>query len=357
MYDLQKLISRFPADIDGILITSESNLRFLTAFGCDNAYLLVTRNGSIFLTDGRYIEAARQTVEGCRSAELKDADAQICEYAKKFNCASIAIETEKVTVARNRAFSKAFKAENIRLINDDKLNLYLSVLRSMKTEEELANIRRAQAVAEAAFDHVIKHIKPGVTERDIALAIDFYMLRNGAEKTAFDTVAVSGANTSLPHGVPTNKRVESGDFVTMDFGAVCGGYCSDMTRTVAVGEISDKQKNVYDIVLSAQRAAIAAVHDMATCKEVDAAARNIISAAGYGAAFSHSTGHGVGLDIHEFPQVSQKSNQILRSSQLVTIEPGVYLADEFGVRIEDMVVVTADGCDNLTDTPKELIIL
>ncbi len=357
MYDLQKLMSRFPSEIDGVLITGESNRRYLTSFACDNGYLLITRNGSVFFTDGRYIEAAAEAIDCCRCVELKNAEEQICEFAKKFNCAGIAVETEDLTVARNRAFAKAFKAEGLRLINDDKLNLYLNVLRSIKTEAELVCVRRSQAIAEAAFDYVVKYIRPGVTEKDIALAIDFYMLKHGADEVAFKTIAVSGVNSSLPHGVPGERKVCDGDFVTLDFGAKCGGYCSDMTRTVAVGNISEKQKNVYSIVLEAQRRAIAAIKDGVPCKDVDSVARSVISDAGYGICFAHSTGHGVGLDIHEFPTLSQKSDQVLRSSQLVTVEPGIYIPGEYGVRIEDMVVVTADGCDNFTDTPKELLIL
>ena len=196
-----------------------------------------------------------------------------------------------------------------------------------------------------------------MTEKEVALALDFHMLRNGAEKVSFDTIVVSGKKTSQPHGVPTDKKIEFGDFVTMDFGAVVNGYHSDMTRTVAIGEASDMMAEIYGIVLEAQQAAIEKAAAGVAAKDVDFAARNVIEEAGYGKYFGHSTGHGVGVEIHEEPTVSPKSDYTLREGNIITAEPGIYIPEKFGVRIEDMLLITEDGCENLTSTPKELTVI
>ncbi|MGN0468928.1 MAG: M24 family metallopeptidase, partial [Acutalibacteraceae bacterium] len=211
--------------------------------------------------------------------------------------------------------------------------------------------------AEKAFDHILGFIKPGITEREISLELDYTMLRSGADALSFETIAVSGANGSMPHGVPGEKKIEKGDFITMDFGAVVEGYHSDMTRTVAVSSVSDKQAEIYAIVLKAQEAGLAAIKNGVSCKEVDEQARNVIKSYGYGEYFGHGFGHGVGIEIHEYPNESPKSKAVLKSGNVVTAEPGIYLPGQFGVRIEDMVLVTDDGYYNFTKCKKELIIL
>ena len=203
----------------------------------------------------------------------------------------------------------------------------------------------------------MKFIKVGVTEKEIALELDFYMLSHGAEAVSFETIAVSGKNSSMPHGVPTDKKIENGDFITMDFGAVYNGYHSDMTRTVIVGEPTEKQKEVYETVLKAQTEALAVLKAGVSGVDADKAARDIIDAKGYKENFGHGTGHGVGIEIHESPNLSPYSKAILETGNIVTVEPGIYIPDEFGVRIEDMALITEDGYINLTSCEKELIIL
>jgi Xaa-Pro aminopeptidase len=230
-------------------------------------------------------------------------------------------------------------------------------LRETKKEKEIECIKKAQQIAEEAFAHSLELIKPAVSEKDIALALDFYMLSHGAEAVSFDTIVVSGKNSSMPHGVPTDKKIENGDFVTMDFGAVYNGYHSDMTRTVAVGEPTEKQKEIYSVVLKAQKAALSVLKAGVPCSEADKAARDVIEAAGYKEFFGHGTGHGVGIEIHEAPTLSPRSKADLGEGNVVTIEPGIYIPNEFGVRIEDMALITKDGFVNLTSCEKELIIL
>ena len=215
---------------------------------------------------------------------------------------------------------------------------------------------RDRALTEDGFAHILDYIRPGRTERDVALELEFYIRRQGAEAAAFDFIVVSGANTSLPHGVPTEKPIGSGEFVTMDFGAVVEGYHSDMTRTVAVGAVSEEQERVYDIVLQAQLAALSVLKPGLPCLKGDAAARDVIAAAGFGDCFGHGTGHGVGVEIHEQPRLSPSARgQELQAGNVVTVEPGIYIEGKFGVRIEDMAAITESGCENLTKSPKTLI--
>jgi Xaa-Pro aminopeptidase len=235
--------------------------------------------------------------------------------------------------------------------------MLINGLRSIKTENEVESIVKAQRIAEDAFNHILKFIKVGVTEKEIALELDFYMLRNGGEGLSFETIAVSGKNSSMPHGVPCDKKVENGDFITMDFGTIINGYHSDMTRTVAVGFATDEMKNVYDAVLKAQKNCLDNIKAGISCKDGDMFARSVINDSGYGKYFTHSTGHGVGVEIHEFPNLSPASDSILQVGNIVTVEPGIYIPGKFGVRIEDMALITENGCRNLTNAPKELIIL
>lgn len=355
--ELYELTQMLPKDIDGGIIESPASRQYFTGFTADNGYLIVSKNGNVFLTDSRYIEAAQAQVDCCDVVLLTDAKVQIPKYLKKFNCSNVALEANYVTVSGLREYSKMFKAENFNAVFDSRFDKWIRYLRCAKNEAEVKNIKAAQAIANAAYENAIRYIQPGMTEREVALALDFHMLRNGAEKISFDTIVVSGKKTSQPHGVPTDKKIEFGDFVTMDFGAVVNGYHSDMTRTVAIGEASDTMADIYGIVLEAQQAAIEKAAAGVAAKDVDAAARNIIDEAGYGKYFGHSTGHGVGVEIHEEPTVSSRSDYALREGNIITVEPGIYIPEKFGVRIEDMLLITADGCENLTSTPKELTVI
>ena len=335
------------------LIVSPENRRWLTGFASSDGYLLITKTEAVFLVDSRYIEAAQKQITVCECELLISLSEQLPGYIEEMGVTVLYTEAQRLSVAD---FEKIKKIAPCMCVAGD-ADSAIDTLRRIKTEDEKKKILRAQAIAEKAFDRILDFIKIGVTEREIALELDFFMLKNGAECVSFETIAVSGKNSSMPHGVPCDKKIEKGDFITMDFGAVVDGYHSDMTRTVAVGEISSKQAEVYETVLSAQLKSLECLKAGVSCVDADAAARDIIRNAGYGAYFGHGTGHGVGIEIHEAPRLSPKSSAILCAGDVVTVEPGIYLPDEFGVRIEDMAFITENGCENLTKSPKNLIIL
>lgn len=351
--NLDKLVGSLPDTIDGVLITSAENRFYFTGFPSTAGQLIATKNGSVFLTDSRYIEAAQKKIDCCDVLELKKLEEQLPAIAMKLGCQCLAVETDRVTVAQARRLLKYLS--NYQIIDDDTVDILIDEIRLKKNTEEINRIKKAQNIAEKAFDHILKYIHHGITERDIALELDYFMLKNGAEALSFETIVASGVNSSMPHAVPSGKKIETGDFITMDYGAVIGGYHSDMTRTVALGGVSSKQEQVYNTVLKAQLAALDSLAPGLSCKAADAAARDIIKKAGYGEHFGHGTGHGVGIEIHEEPTLSPNSGKNLEAGHVVTVEPGIYLPKEFGVRIEDMAVITENGCENLTHCPKELI--
>ena len=339
---------------DAILVVSPENRRYLTSFPSSDGYLLITKNNALLFADSRYIEAAQNAAKGCDEiALLKTLSEQLPEYIKKLGVKTVFTEAERLSVAEFEKFRKTLGCECIA----DKTDEMINALRRIKSEDEKNKIFAAQSIAEDAFDHILGFIREGVTEREIALTLDFFMLKNGAECVSFETIAVSGKNSSMPHGVPGDKKVEKGDFITLDYGAVVDGYHSDMTRTLAVGEVSSKQAEVYETVLTAQKKSLEILGAGVSCRDADAAARDVINNAGYGEFFGHGTGHGVGIEIHEEPRVSPKSGSILQVGDVVTVEPGIYIPCEFGVRIEDMAFITDNGCENLTKSPKNLIIL
>ncbi|MDR0884498.1 MAG: aminopeptidase P family protein [Oscillospiraceae bacterium] len=332
-------------------ISSPVSCRYLSGFAADNCAVLLSSAGAFYLTDKRYLEA----VEKCVTAlEVRDIE-KLDELLKTLPETEFSIDAEYVTLAQLARREK--KCPALRFCTDGTLDKTLAEMRAVKSDAEVAHIRAAQDIAERALAQILPEIRPGRTETEIARALEWAMFALGAQGISFDTIAVAGENGSLPHGVPGGRPLRSGDLLTLDFGAVVGGYHSDMTRTVAVGEISDEQREIYALVLKAQRAGIAAVKPGAACKDIDAACRVVFEQAGMGKYFAHSTGHGVGLEIHESPTLSKKSEDTLQAGMVVTVEPGLYLPGRFGVRIEDMVLVTKTGGENLTGYTKELLAL
>ena len=351
---LQALL-RQSETLDGALLVSPENRRYFTEFPASDGFLLVGGERAVFVTDSRYLEAARAEAKDCEVV-LQSTDAgQLRTLFSEMGVRRIGVEASRMSLSEFGRYAQALLP--LELAADDTLDTLLFALRAVKTPEEVARIERAQRITEEAFEHICGFIAPGRTEREIALELDYYMLSHGAEALSFETIAVSGANSSKPHGVPGEKRVEAGDFVTLDFGAVVGGYHSDMTRTVAVGTVCERQREVYAVVLEAQQAALAVLCAGLPCAEGDAAARRVIERAGYGAYFGHSTGHGVGLEIHERPNLSPRAKDRLVAGNVVTVEPGIYLPGLFGVRTEDMALITPTGCRNLTAAPKTLRVL
>ncbi len=353
MNNTERLV--LPEGADCALITSDISRRYLTGMKSSAGLVLAFENEAYLLIDFRYIEKAKATVRSCEVIELKNTREQICGLMEKHGAKTIAVEAEDMTLSRMAFYEEKFP--EYEFIKDKRLSESISKLRIVKNEDEISKIISAQRIAEKAFDEVLNFIKPGVTEREISLCLDEYMLRNGAEALSFETIALGGKNTSMPHGVPSDYVIQNGDFVLMDYGAVYDGYHSDMTRTVCVGQPTDKMISVYETVLEAQLKALEFVKSGISCAELDKSARDVIEKAGFGEYFGHSLGHGVGMEIHEAPTASEKSKEQLTENMIVTVEPGIYLPGEFGVRIEDFVVVTEKNCKNLTNCPKNLIIL
>lgn len=342
-------------DNEAFWITSDSNRFYLTGFNSSAGSVLITRSSAVFFIDFRYFEKAKSTVDSCEVVLYDRGDKGIYEYCKQQNISEIFIEATQISLTRHKYLSELF--EGINISKENKLDIKLAQMRAVKSKAELEYIKQAQNLTEQTLDYILPRISVGRTEREIMLDMEFFMRGLGAQGVSFDFIVVSGKNSSLPHGVPTDKKIEKGDFVTMDFGAIVNGYCSDMTRTVAVGNITDEQKLVYDTTLKAQLSAIEAIKAGAVCGDIDKIARDIIYDAGYKGCFGHALGHSVGIDVHESPNLSPNNKVVLTVGNVVTVEPGIYLENKFGVRIEDMVYVTENGCINLTNSDKNLIIL
>ncbi len=350
--DLQKFLKN---KYEAVIIFSEVNRRYFTGFPSSDGYLVVTKDEAVLFVDSRYVEAAEKSVTACNVRLFKKANEDIKKYLNERSVIKAYTERNHISVSTADFLKNAFLP--CRVTPSKRLEKAIDESRIVKTVSEVESIKAAQRIAEEAFNYILRFIKPGVTEKQIALELDFYMLSHGAEAISFETIAVTGQKSSMPHGVPDDTVVKSGDFITMDFGAVVNGYHSDMTRTVAVGEVTGEQRKVYETVLSAQKSALAILKAGLDCCEADKAARQVIDGAGYGDYFGHSTGHGVGIEIHEAPTLAPMSKGTLQVGNVVTIEPGIYLPGKFGVRIEDMAYITDDGYENLTTTPKELIVL
>lgn len=353
---LEQLSKHLAGTKSAALVTAEHHLCYLTGFPSGESYIFVTPEKAYFLTDFRYIEMAKNTVSGAECIMFNRLTDTLTELCKKHDVQTLLLEACETSLADAARLSGGLS--DVELTTDDTLDRWLTEMRAIKDEHEIRRIEAAQAITEAGFEHILPYIREGVTEKQVALELEFFMRREGAQRVAFDFIVVSGANSSLPHGIPSDKPIQKGDFITMDFGAVVDGYHSDMTRTVALGSVSDEQRAIYNTVLAAQTASLSVLKAGLTCADGDAAARNVIANAGYGNCFGHGTGHGVGVQIHEAPTVSPRGgNTLLKEGNVVTVEPGIYLEGKFGVRIEDMVLITEDGCRNLTHCPKELIIL
>ncbi len=345
------------AKVDAAVIYSNVNRFYLTGFKSSDGVVIITRNNSYLLVDFRYYEIAKKTVENFEVILVNNFKNSIKDIIKKENLKGILLEFEKLTLSVAKNLEAIINECGATAIISSTLDNILSSIRIIKTKKEVEKIKISQQIAEAAFDFVLPRIVPGIREKDVALDLEFFMRKNGASSSAFDIIVVSGKNSSLPHGEPSDKAIEEGEFVTIDIGAVYKGYNSDMTRTIAIGEITDRQKEVYNTVLKAQNAALDILKPGVRCSDVDKVARDIIYNAGFEGCFGHSLGHGVGLEVHESPSLSPKNMELLKPGMVVTVEPGIYIKNDFGVRIEDMVLINDSGYKNFTNIKKDLIII
>ena len=354
MNHIQNIAKTLPEyGLDAMLITSEPGEFYAVGFHGEGV-AVVTPDKTWYYTDSRYIEAANALISGAEIATapagqtyktLTQAIVESCGIQK------LGFEESYMCVGDFWAWEKALTAE---LVPASKL---LEKLRMVKDTEELSAMREAQRITDEAFTAILDFIKPGKTEQEIAARLQYEMLCRGAEKMSFDPIVASGPNGSKPHAIPSDKKVQNGEFITMDFGCKCGNYCSDMTRTVALGEPSAEMRTVYETVAKAQLAGIAAVKGGVKGCDVHEAGRTVIAEAGYGDYFGHGFGHSLGIEIHEDPRFSPACHLDIPSNATLSAEPGIYLPGKFGVRIEDVVILTEDGCENITHSPKNLIIL
>jgi len=354
MKNLEKYLSILDGEVDGLLLTSRYSRHYGAEFDIAEGVAIVTKNGCRYFTDSRYIESAENGIRGFEVLEVNKDNS----YTKRLNDAiadfgvtALGYEENYLTVAEFMDYEEKLNAKL------SPYNAKIAGFRGVKEPYELEKMRKAQAITDAAFTEILTRIHVGMTEKELCAELVYCLLKNGGEGLSFDPIVVSGPNTSLPHGVPGERRIREGDFVTMDFGVLYGGYCSDMTRTVAVGFVTDEMRQVYQTVLKAQTAAIEASRPGVKGSDIDAVARNVITEAGYGEYFGHGYGHSLGLEIHENPNCNPRGTQLMEAGNVCSAEPGIYLPGKFGVRIEDVIIFTEDGCENITKSPKNLIIV
>ncbi|MGX1263798.1 Xaa-Pro aminopeptidase [Rossellomorea marisflavi] len=338
--------------IDALLITSEFNRRYMTNFTGSAGVVLISADKALFITDFRYTEQAAEQAVGYDIIQHKGPiHEEVAKQVKELGLKKVGFEKDYMTYDAFTTYQAALGAEFVPVSG------VVEKLRLIKTPEEIKIIKYAADIAEATFKHILDYIRPGLTELDVSNEMEFFMRKQGATSSSFDTIVASGLRSAMPHGVASEKVIEKGDFVTLDFGAYYNGYASDMTRTISVGEPSEKLKEIYDIVLQSQLMAVEQIKPGMTGKEADAISRDYITEKGYGDCFGHSLGHGIGLEVHEGPGLSFRSEMTLEPGMIVTVEPGIYVPGVGGVRIEDDLVITEDGNDNLMHSSKELIIL
>lgn len=355
MNNLEKIRRKLSEmQLDAIIIENEKNQFYTAGFPFTDGAVVVARDSAWLITDSRYTEAAELKSEGVRVLEYTRGhrlDTIISEVISEAGAEKVGIEEDSVSYSRFLEYSKFLSCELI-----PAQSIFTS-LRASKSEEEIEYMRQAQKISEKALEETLCKIKPGVTEKEVAAELVYNMLRNGSEGNSFDPIVITGKKTSMPHGVPGDVVIQEGDFVTIDYGCLKNGYCSDTTRTFAVGYATDEMREIYDIVLRAQLAGIAASAAGVPGKVIDGAARKVISDAGYGEYFGHGFGHSVGLNIHENPNSNPSASSPMPVGAVVSAEPGIYIPGKFGVRIEDVTVMREGGCENITSFPKELMIL
>ncbi|MBE7014621.1 MAG: aminopeptidase P family protein [Ruminococcaceae bacterium] len=334
---------------DGYIVTNDSEIRYISGLKSSNILLLITNNKSYVLSDGRYkymIERQEIFEPVCVTKSIIES---VCDLVKELNLKKVMIDPEYINHKNYKKLS-----EKINLVDCENIT---KELRIVKTKEEIENIKKAQEISEKAFLYVLKTIKAGDTTSKIASLLNYKMNELGSEEPAFSTIVVNEEESADCHGVPSNKKICDGDFILFDFGATYNGYRSDMTRTVAFGTVNEEKKKIYDIVYNAHILSSKALKPGVKCSDIDKIARDYIESFSYKDYFIHSLGHGVGIDIHEFPTLSAKSEDVLKEGMVVTVEPGLYFKNKFGIRIEDTYIITNNGAESIAKIDKNLIII
>lgn len=337
-------------DLDALLLTNPINRRYMTGFTGTAGVALISQTDARFITDFRYTDQATEQVKHFKVVEYKQSiELEINHQLKELNVKRLGFEQDHMTYAQYDLYKKTFGVELI------PVSELVENIRLIKNPVELEYLKKAAAIADQAYEHIQGFIKPGVREVDIANELEFFMRKQGATSSSFDIIIASGFRSALPHGVASEKEIQSGELVTLDYGALYNGYCSDITRTLAVGEVSEQLRRIYDIVLEAQKRGVDGIKPGMTGKEADALTRDYIEEQGYGKYFGHSTGHGLGMEVHEAPSLSLRTKTQLERGMVVTVEPGIYVPNVGGCRIEDDIVITSSGNERLTWATKKFI--
>ncbi|MGC4376518.1 Xaa-Pro peptidase family protein [Fictibacillus sp. Mic-4] len=356
MQRLEKLRYEFKEfGIDGILIASLSNRKYISGFTGTAGVLVISEKEAKLITDFRYMDQAKeQAKEFDIVLHTSSVPIEVAKVAHELGITRLGFEQEYLTYSEYRTYENELSGINATFVPTSGI---VEKLRLIKDSQEIKILKEAAEIADSAFSHITNFIKPGISELDVRNELEFVMRKNGATSSSFNTIVASGYRSALPHGVASDKIIQEGELVTLDFGAYYKGYCSDITRTVAVGQVSEELKAIYDVVYEAQLNGVEKIKPGITGREADALTRDIIAQKGYGDYFGHSTGHGIGLEVHEGPSLSAKSDMVLKPGMVVTVEPGIYISGLGGVRIEDDILITKDGNEILTHSRKDLIIL
>lgn len=351
---IEKLRALFKEyEVDGFLITNPYNRRYMTGFTGTAGVVLITEKDAVFITDFRYMEQAQEQAKGYEIVQHSGPIGEkIAEELQNRKVTHLGFEQDYLTFATYRGYKERFISTTLVPISNS-----IERLRLIKDPQEIEIIRQAVNIVDDTYAHILKVTKPGMREVEVANELEFSMRKQGATSSSFDIIVASGTRSALPHGVASEKVIEQGDFVTLDFGALYRGYCSDMTRTFAVGEPKPKLREIYEVCLQAQLIGVQHIKAGMMGKEADALCRDYITEKGYGPNFGHSTGHGLGMEVHEVPRLSMVVEEILQPGMVVTVEPGIYIAGIGGVRIEDDIVITQNGNEILTQSTKELVII
>ncbi|WP_010093216.1 M24 family metallopeptidase [Ornithinibacillus scapharcae] len=337
-------------NLDALLVASPINRRYVTGFTGTAGIAIISADEAVFITDFRYTEQAANQAKGFTVIEHKQLiEEEVKAQLDRLKVKRLGFEKNHITYATYDKYNELFDAE---LVPTSEI---VEKIRLIKTPDELAILKKAAQIADAAFEHILGYIKPGIKEIEVSNELEFFMRKQGATQSSFDTIVASGFRSAMPHGVASTKEIQAGELVTLDYGALYEGYVSDITRTVAVGDISDELKKIYDTVLEAQLKGVNGIKPGMTGIEADALTRDYITEQGYGEYFGHSTGHGIGLEVHEGPGLSFRSDIKLEPGMVVTVEPGIYIPNVGGCRIEDDIVITETGNERLTTSRKELI--
>ncbi|PES35481.1 M24 family metallopeptidase [Bacillus thuringiensis] len=348
--NIQKQLHNY--GIDGLLITKKENRQYATNFTGSAGVVLIAAHKAIFITDFRYVDQAKTEIKAAEIIMHKgNLEEEVANQVSKLNIQKLGIEDNNMTLQQFKKLQKYIHTEMVPVCE------IIEDIRLIKDTSEIETMKIAATIADEAFHHIVTFLKPGISETDVRDELEFFMRKKGATSSSFQIIVASGIRSSLPHGVASNKIIERGDIVTLDFGALYDGYCSDITRTVAIGEPSEEFQKIYNVVREALKRGTEAIKPGETAKSIDDITRNYITEHGYGQYFGHSTGHGLGLEIHEPLRLSQESKATLQEGMVVTVEPGIYIPNWGGCRIEDDIVITKDGYDVITKSNRELIII